>query len=189
METTIGKRLQLVRQAKKLSVEALADILGVKASAVYGLQKDHNKPSFDTIAALTDAFPDISMQWLIHGKGEMLRDGKNLTPVVDAPTRPAPIATQPGQVDFVQRYITRLENDLDAAAEREAYYQARIQELLGKPLGNHSAAPELDNLYLERTPIGFGAVAAKAPQRGGVVRSMYGVSSTVAVTLPYAMSL
>lgn len=81
MEKTIGKRLVELRKAKGLSVEELATKLKIKGSAVYGLQTDANKPSFDTLAAIMEAFPDVNIEWLINGKGEMLREGKSLTPV------------------------------------------------------------------------------------------------------------
>jgi transcriptional regulator with XRE-family HTH domain len=82
MENTPGKRVQIFRESKGYkTVTAFAEASGVKGGTLSSIESGRTAPSFDTIAAITTAFPDLNLDWLIHGTGSMLRDGKELTPV------------------------------------------------------------------------------------------------------------
>lgn len=87
MESTIGARIKQLRKAKKLSAEEMASIADVGASAIYGLEKDANNPSFDVLQRLIGHFRDLNPDWLFLGTGPMLRDGRGLTPVVTEETQ------------------------------------------------------------------------------------------------------
>ncbi|NVO32933.1 helix-turn-helix domain-containing protein [Hymenobacter lapidiphilus] len=157
---TIGSRIAAFREARQLKQVDVFRATGIKQQTLSSVESG-TEPKSGIVAALLAAYPDLSPDWLLTGSGPMLRDGRALSPTAAPPTspaspaRPAPLQTQPGQVDFVNKYITRLENDLAAAAERELYYQARLQELLGKPSGNLSYAAEPTEVHtMAAAPIG-----------------------------------
>lgn len=154
MESTTGKRLKHLRIQKGLDVEGFAKVLGVKASAVYGLEKDANKPSFETIANLTTAFPDLNLDWLINGTGPMLRDGRVLTPAERPATTAAPV-TQVPQMQVVpeSELVKELKEDRNYWREMALGLMSRDQAESGKKLlpDSYSAAEELPI-----APAGFG---------------------------------
>lgn len=101
MESTIGRRIQLLREEKEMSVAKFADVAGVKPTAIYGIERGDNKPSFDVLARLSEHFADLNSNWLLKGEGRMLRA---LSPVEADPT---PIDAVPAVLPNVRRKVSR----------------------------------------------------------------------------------
>lgn len=96
METTPGKRVQLLREAKGFkSLTSFAEHTSIKIGTLSALEGDKSAPSMDTLAKLLTAFPDVSMDWLINGTGEMLKGSRILTPVSALTPAIAPVAEEP----------------------------------------------------------------------------------------------
>jgi len=64
-------RIQKIIQQKKLSSSGFADMIGVPRSTISHLLSGRNNPSLEFIQKILDAFPEISTDWLIRGKGPM----------------------------------------------------------------------------------------------------------------------
>ncbi|SDZ01842.1 helix-turn-helix domain-containing protein [Hymenobacter psychrophilus] len=199
METTPGKRLRHIRELLGYQDRQndFAEELGMSQQSLSNMERDKGKPSFDSLQKIVEAFPGVSLGYILTGQGDPI--GRALTPALSqaaAPaasvslSRPAPLQTEPGQVDFVAKYISRMEADLeaarkdlqaerDASAAREAYYQARLQELVGKSLGSLTIAatdapkqetqPEQPKQEEKKQE----AFKRPAPIEGFVVRQMY----------------
>lgn len=71
MPTQLNERIQLIMHFKKLNATQFAEEVGVQRSSISHLITGRNKPSLDFIQKLTEAFPEIDLHWLIHGKGQM----------------------------------------------------------------------------------------------------------------------
>lgn len=59
-----------------------------RSGKIYKLLNGDAKPSFDTITQILDAFPELSADWLLKGRGSMLLSGTGATdamPVVQTP--------------------------------------------------------------------------------------------------------
>lgn len=58
-------RLKLLREAKAISTQKLADALGLKSKgSITQFEKGMNLPSFNTLIALADYF-DVSLDYLV----------------------------------------------------------------------------------------------------------------------------
>lgn len=66
-------RLELILKTKGLSPAQLADAIGVKRSGVYHIMNGRNKPGLDFITKLLGHFPEVNPDWLILGKGSMVK--------------------------------------------------------------------------------------------------------------------
>jgi len=89
METTPGKRIQLFREYKGYKrAAAFAEASGLKAATLSSIETDRTAPSFESISAIIKAFPDLNLDWLLTGTGEMLRGGRTLTPMPHPPSDP-----------------------------------------------------------------------------------------------------
>ena len=55
----------------------LADEIGVQRSGISHIISGRNLPSFDFITKVLTRFPDIDPDWLVLGKGPMLRQEHN----------------------------------------------------------------------------------------------------------------
>jgi len=77
MKYSYGKRLKKYRKYKKLTQEELAEILGITAVSLWRIESGVTAPSANTIAQLIEK-TDISPEWLLTGKGNMIKDTKIL---------------------------------------------------------------------------------------------------------------
>lgn len=69
--------LQLLKE-KNISATKFADIIDVQRSSISHILSGRNKPSFDFIEKILNAYPDLSARWLITGYGEMYTNQKSL---------------------------------------------------------------------------------------------------------------
>lgn len=68
------QRLQVLLEQEGLSPVRFAEIVGVQRSSVSHILSGRNNPSLDFIQKILEAFPKVSSDWLISGKGSVYRD-------------------------------------------------------------------------------------------------------------------
>ena len=86
----MDKRLQQFLDAENISQAQLADTLGVARAGISHILSGRNKPGFDFLEAMAVHFPQISMDWLLTGKGRMYKDASGF-----ASENPVFASTQP----------------------------------------------------------------------------------------------
>ncbi len=64
-------RLLRLLDSEQISSSKFADIIGVQRSSVSHILSGRNKPSYDFLQKTLKAFPMLSADWLILGKGKM----------------------------------------------------------------------------------------------------------------------
>jgi len=69
----MDKRLQQFLDAEHISQAQLADTLGVARASVSHILSGRNRPGFDFLEGIAIHFPDISMDWLLTGRGRMYK--------------------------------------------------------------------------------------------------------------------
>lgn len=62
----------------KLTAGALAESIGVQPSSVSHILSGRNKPSLDFVNKLLVAFPQLNYDWLVNGRGSMLKKTSEL---------------------------------------------------------------------------------------------------------------
>ncbi len=62
-----------------LSPSDFAEEIGVQRSSISHLISGRNRPSLEFVQKILTRYPDINTEWLLSGKGEMLRNG--ITPI------------------------------------------------------------------------------------------------------------
>ncbi len=63
------KRLKKVMEHQQLSASMFADKVGVQRSSISHSLSGRNKPSLDFILKVTSEFKNVSIEWLLNGKG------------------------------------------------------------------------------------------------------------------------
>lgn len=72
-------RLQSIIEHEGLTVSAFAKKIGVADQSVRGIVvQRRNKPGFDLIVKIVQAFEWLNADWLITGRGEMVKDSVNV---------------------------------------------------------------------------------------------------------------
>lgn len=62
-------RLHKIMEFYGLSATAFSDRLGVNRSTTSHLLSGRNKPSLEVVMKILDEFPEVSLYWLMNGKG------------------------------------------------------------------------------------------------------------------------
>lgn len=70
-------RLKAIIEEKELTAAEFAASIDANPSAISHLLKGRNKPGYDLLVNIANAFPDINMYWLLTGKGEMYSGTEN----------------------------------------------------------------------------------------------------------------
>ena len=70
----MDKRLQQFLDAENISQAQLADTLGVARAGISHILSGRNKPGFDFLEAMAVHYPQISMDWLLTGRGRMYKE-------------------------------------------------------------------------------------------------------------------
>lgn len=78
------ERIQQLLEAEGLTPPQFAERIGVQRSAISHIMSGRNKPSFDMMRRIIEAFPHVSAEWLIAGRGSMHK-----------PDCPSPASTEP----------------------------------------------------------------------------------------------
>lgn len=80
------ERFKQLLEEKGLSATKFAALIKVNASAMSHILNGRSKPGFDVLDKIAQAFPDVNLNWLISGKGELSnnsseKENKSETPV------------------------------------------------------------------------------------------------------------
>jgi len=64
----IEKRLQLIMASNRLNATSFADRIGVQRSNLSHILNGRNKPGYDFLLKVIEAFPNVNTHWLITGE-------------------------------------------------------------------------------------------------------------------------
>ncbi|MDD4819812.1 MAG: helix-turn-helix transcriptional regulator [Flavobacteriales bacterium] len=69
--TTLNDRIVQLMKHLDLTPATFADEIGVQRSGITHITNGRNRPSLDMISKIIDCFPDVSLEWLLKGKGQI----------------------------------------------------------------------------------------------------------------------
>lgn len=79
------KRLETILEYYSLTASSFADKISVQRSSMSHLLSGRNKPSLDFIMKLVEEFPEVSLEWILNGKGSFPKDDFAPTPTIIPP--------------------------------------------------------------------------------------------------------
>ncbi len=65
------ERFKQLLKEKNLTAARFAELIQVNASAMSHILNGRNKPGFDVLEKIIQAFPDVNLNWLISGQGNI----------------------------------------------------------------------------------------------------------------------
>lgn len=74
-------RLQKLLEYYDLSASSFASKIGVQRSSISHVLSGRNKPSLDFVMKLLHTFDDVSIEWLVDGKGTFPKSNTTPTPI------------------------------------------------------------------------------------------------------------
>ena len=82
MVTTMNDRLKQFLAAENISQSQFADTIKVVRATVSHILAGRNKPGYDFIKAIMQAYPRLNMEWMIMGRGKMYKSEDDISPVI-----------------------------------------------------------------------------------------------------------
>lgn len=74
-------RINLLLQAKNITARQFAEEIGIQPSGMSHILSGRNNPSLDFVMKVVRRYPEIDINWLMFGKGEMYESGKGVASV------------------------------------------------------------------------------------------------------------
>lgn len=81
-------RIELILKTQNLSPSQFADAIGIQRPTMSHILARRNNPSLDFVMKTLNRFPEICSEWLLTGKGQMLKLGSTL-PAKESPSEPS----------------------------------------------------------------------------------------------------
>lgn len=82
-------RINLLLQAKNITARQFAEEIGIQPSGISHILSGRNNPSLDFVMKVIKRWPEININWLMFGKGEMYDHNSNVPSPATVPTAPA----------------------------------------------------------------------------------------------------
>lgn len=109
---TPGKRIVKWREHLKLKARDFAKTTGIPYTTLKTIESDSNKPSYDVLAKLRNAFPELNIDWLFdEGDTEpMMREDRALRRAEPAAKEAqAPLVAEANSDEYYHRYQALLD--------------------------------------------------------------------------------
>lgn len=125
MEDVVAQRIIKFLDRKEISKKDLAKILNVPNSTLTSKLNGARGLDLNTLSEIITHFEDLSVEWLLRGKGKMLLDNNNL--LSNAPEEPVDIRQQLRH-DYNNALIDNLKDTYDKILLESSKQQDRQQK-------------------------------------------------------------
>jgi len=177
-------RINLLLKAKNITARQFAEEIGIQPSGMSHILSGRNNPSLDFVMKVIRRYPEIDINWLMFGKGEMYEAHPYTQPTQSLPTPTTPkkvvaaprVAPQPAeavQPDLFSQPVENRVNDLPPHPTFER--PTLVQESAAKAMPE-----ERLSVAVPASPIAAAQVVAHVPQT--VVTQANTAASNVAQT-------
>jgi hypothetical protein len=171
-QQTVGQRFTQLISHLGISKNAFAASLDKTATVIQHIVDERNKPGFDLLCKVFDAYPNVSKDWLLQGKGEMITNPSALSPV----TRPS-IPSVPVNAEQTEKGISTA--TLESSAPAPVALAETVSE--PEPVATESAAKVQQHSDSVVAPV------ASLPTALPAAAAVLGTSSSVQESLQAAL--
>ena len=100
-----GNRIKKIMEHHDFSASLFADKIGVQRSSISHILSGRNKPSLDFVIKVTDAIPDVDIEWLMKGKGQYPNSVSHAMNKTTSPTTSLFDSNQSNAAKRIQRIV------------------------------------------------------------------------------------
>lgn len=83
-------RIRQIMEAQHMTQQVFASYIGTTPATLSGIFNDRTRPTINIIESIKKKFPDISLEWLMFGQGDMYQQAAS-------PTEPSADDVQPSE--------------------------------------------------------------------------------------------
>lgn len=119
------ERFKQLLEEKGLTATKFAALIKVNASAMSHILNGRSKPGFDVLDKIAQAFPDVNLNWLISGKGELFNTSQKKEKQTETPIQKS--LFENSEIEEKQeKTVTNSQNPVKASLSPEAEVAAAI---------------------------------------------------------------
>lgn len=97
--STMKDRIRQIMEAKQMTQQAFASYLDLSAATLSSIFSGRTKPTLSTVEALKKKIPNINIEWLMFGSGNMFIDDNESIDSQEPAAHPTPKPHEP-MLDF-----------------------------------------------------------------------------------------
>lgn len=129
-------RINLLLKAKNITARQFAEEIGIQPSGMSHILSGRNNPSLDFVMKVIRRYPEIDINWLMFGKGEMYEAHPYAQAMQSAPT-PAPAPTTIKKTVTAPRVapqpVEAVQQDLFSQPDENPINEMPLQPTLEQP--------------------------------------------------------
>jgi len=144
---SINQRVMSIMETKHLTRSSFAALLETSLPVLTHISSGRNKPGLEFIQKVIEKFPEISPDWLLMGKGEMLRAQKEI-PKLDKEIDQ--LNSIQAEIELQKKSISQIEQ-YNRILIKEINYLAELQHILTKYQTNSSK--QIENIEIIKKEI------------------------------------
>ena len=82
-------RIRQIMESQHMTQQVFANYIGTTPATLSGIFNDRTRPTINIIESIKKKFPDISLEWLMFGQGDMFKPSADAPDAPDASSAPA----------------------------------------------------------------------------------------------------
>lgn len=149
------ERINLLLKAKNITARQFAEEIGIQPSGMSHIMSGRNNPSLDFVMKVIKRWPEVNINWLMLGKGEMYGGVPlSVSPEVPHRSEGLPSSSNNEQFDLFSQPEIKTPNPssgVDAVLHRDYAISGSSSNIMSNPSPNPSPQ-ELTN-HVPATPI------------------------------------
>lgn len=122
MGNAVNQRIRQILKLKKMTNRSLSKVLGMPEVTLNAKLNGRNRVDIDTFCSIIDVFDDISIEWLLTGRGDMFRRNETTVNNVHAHNVAASVFGDANnndtnhlisQIEYLKEQVDELKRDKD----------------------------------------------------------------------------
>jgi len=121
-------RIRQIMESQKMTQQEFADYIGLAPATLSSIFNGRTRPTLNVVEALKKKIPNISIDWLMFGSGDMFMSSQSDVSESESTSSPSLFSTSP-MFEFAQESSPTLQNGVPVASNPNSVKTTR-QDLI-----------------------------------------------------------
>lgn len=114
-------RIRQLMEVQRLTQQSFAEMLNISPASLSSIFNDRTKPTINHVDAIRKSFPNINLDWLMYGVGDMFK------PSDDVKNEPSPLTPGIQQTDLAFDFTEPHTSPLQSSDSLQVRQQMTVQ--------------------------------------------------------------
>lgn len=127
MKNQVNERLRLLIKSNSRTQKKFCETIDISEASLKSIFYNNHNPNAEVLIKIATSFPQCSINWLLTGKGEMLKDGQASAEVAPKPNESELIAYLKSQIKELKTENEDLRLKNERLSEQNGYYKGLLE--------------------------------------------------------------